>query len=428
MHMAGIEVLLDVVFNHTAEGGEQGPLLSLRGLDDAAYYARDGEGRIFDSTGCGNTIAAWQPAALRLIMDSLRYWVKEMHVDGFRFDLATTLGRGPNGFDAQGTFFAALAQDPVLAGVKLIAEPWDVGQMDSYQVGYFPKPWRELNGKYRDALRRFWRSDVGMVPEFAKRLCGSEDLYGRAHRGPLASVNFLTSHDGFTLADLVTYESKYNLANAENNQDGDDNNHSASYAGDGLIDEAEVRVMRERVRRSFMASLLCSVGVPFLTMGDERGRSQMGNNNAYCQDNDLSWMDWSATPEKARFTAFVAKLVALRQSRSELRRVNFFDGKVDPATRIQDVLWLTETGEVMQRDEWHDRHRYTFGAVIEGNLCVLFNNGYEACEMTLPKGMWALVFDTGAKTEGENALTIQGGGDGAALYRVESRAMVLLSK
>ena len=427
-HAAGIEVILDVVYNHTAEGDERGPMLNLRGLDNVGYYRHDYDGQklyYLNYTGCGNAVASQEPAALRLILDSMRYWVQEMHVDGFRFDLAVTTGRGRMGFHDNSAFFAALRQDPVLSHTKLIAEPWDLGP-NGYQVGGFPEPWRELNGKYRDTVRKFWLGDAGMVPEFAKRFCGSEDIYGWRPRPATTSINFLTSHDGFTLRDLVSYQDKHNEANGEDNRDGDNSNHSLNYGVEGATDDPEINALRLRHRRSLMATMFCSVGVPFLTAGDELGRTQQGNNNGYCQDNELSWLAWANADDEG-FQAFVAKLASFRRQHDAIARAAFYKGKVD-AFGERDIVWLNGTGGIMSRDEWHDPKRHNFGAMVrtqDGALLLLFNNDpHQACEFVLPdveQGTWWLVFDT-ASAEG----FAEEGTTAAGSYAVQSRALVCL--
>lgn len=403
LHAAGLEVILDVVYNHTAEGDENGPSLLFRGLDNQAFYRfikKDGALYYHNMTGCGNSVASHTAPALRLILDSLRYWVEEMHVDGFRFDLAVTVGRGPGGgYQRDSAFFTALAQDPVLARVKLIAEPWDVGEMDSYQLGNFPAPWRELNGRFRDTTRRYWRGDDGSTASFAKRLCGSEDIFGWDRRPPTASVNFITSHDGFTLRDLVSYQHKHNEANGEDNRDGDADNHSTNGGAEGETDDAEVLARRERLARSLLASLLCAQGVPFLTAGDERWRTQGGNNNAYCQDNEISWVDWRAEATAARMTEFTRALLAFRREHATLRRPGFFDGRVRPESGLRDVTWLDGTGGLLDHDEWHEPGRERFGMLIDGErtLLLLFNRGRNAQSFVLPgaeDAVWKRVFDT----------------------------------
>ncbi|NBO46783.1 MAG: glycogen debranching enzyme GlgX, partial [Actinobacteria bacterium] len=313
LHRAGIEIILDVVYNHTAEGDEKGPLLNLRGLDNAGYYLLGQDAHTVNYTGCGNTVNAASPIALRLIMDSMRYWVEQMHVDGFRFDLGATLGRRGEVFDAAAPFFQAVAQDPVLRKIKLIAEPWDTGP-NGYQVGGFPKPWHELNGRYRDKVRRYWAGDATATAAFAKRLCGSQDIFAPSGRSPLSSINLLTSHDGFTLRDLWSYNHKHNEQNGEQNRDGDDNNHSWNCGIEGETPDVAVNALRRRLARSALATLFCSLGVPFLTMGDERWRTQGGNNNAYCQDNEVSWLDWAPADESTAMRSFVTQLLRFRRA------------------------------------------------------------------------------------------------------------------
>lgn len=401
LHAAGIEVILDVVYNHTAEGDERGPTVMLRGFDDRLYYRHtfDEHGANYiNITGCGNAVDSASRSGLSLVMDSLRYWVTEMHVDGFRFDLAVTVGRDQHdNFDANSQFFAALMQDPVLSQVKLIAEPWDIFRMDSYQVGGFPEPWRELNGKYRDTVRRFWAGDEGTTAEFAKRVCGSQDIFGWNQRPALSSINFLTSHDGFTLADLVSYAGKHNEANGEENRDGDNANHSVNCGVEGPTKDLRVLQMRARLRKSLMATLFTSIGVPFINAGDERGRSQKGNNNAYCQDNELSWMDWGTCDEE--MLAFTKRVIALRKETPTLSRTRFFDGVMNSATGLADVLWLEGNNTLLCHEEWHDPKRTMFGAVLDGKppLLLIFNRGDKPMSFQLPgsaKTVWSLIFDT----------------------------------
>jgi isoamylase len=401
LHAAGIEVILDVVYNHTAEGDERGPTLLFRGLDDREYYRHtfeeSGAGYL-NITGCGNAVDSSTSAGLRLILDSLRYWVTEMHVDGFRFDLAVTVARDhQDNFDTHSQFLSAIAQDPVLSQVKLIAEPWDIFRSDSYQVGGFPEPWRELNGKYRDAVRKFWAGDEGSTAEFAKRLCGSQDVFGWNQRPALSSVNFLTSHDGFTLMDLVSYAGKHNEANGEDNRDGDNSNHSVNGGVEGPTKDPRVNKLRARLRRSLMASLMTSIGVPFINAGDERGRTQKGNNNAYCQDNDLSWMDWAHCDEE--MLDFTRRIIALRKELPSLRRTQYLDGEINPTTDLADVTWLEGNATRLCHEEWHDPHRAFFGALLDGSppLLLLFNRGDLPQNFLMPGSLatlWSLVFDT----------------------------------
>ncbi|MBN8417869.1 MAG: glycogen debranching protein GlgX [Verrucomicrobia bacterium] len=405
LHAAGIEVILDVVYNHTAEGNEYGPSLMFRGLDDHSYYRHQfGENGAdyVNVTGCGNSVDSASQPALRLILDSLRYWVTEMHVDGFRFDLAVTVARDEkDGFNRQSPFLSAIAQDPVLSQVKLIAEAWDISRMDSYQVGNFPEPWRELNGKYRDTVRSWWRGDSGATAEFAKRFCGSQDVFGWNQRPPLASINFLTSHDGFTLQDLVSYAEKHNEANNEDNRDGDSNNHSTNCGVEGPTTDPLVLQMRARLRRGLIATMMCSLGVPFLTAGDERGRTQRGNNNAYCQDSDISWLDWHDCDEE--MLAFTRQMTGFRRSHELFRRSSYFDGKLNPATGLRDVIWLESDGTLLHHEEWHQDTRRCFGALLgpasesSTPLLLLFSNSAEPQPFVLPgdaAARWSLVFDT----------------------------------
>ena len=345
LHAAGLEVILDVVYNHTAEGNQLGPTLSLKGIDNSSYYRLVGDDPRYymDFTGCGNTLNMRCPQVLQLIMDSLRYWVNEMHVDGFRFDLASALARELFDVDRLASFFDIIHQDPILSQVKLIAEPWDLGQ-GGYQVGNFPVLWTEWNGKYRDTVRRFWRGDGGTVSELATRLSGSNDLYAHSGRKPYASINFVTAHDGFTLNDLVSYNDKHNDANLEDNRDGENNNLSYNHGVEGPTDDPAIAELRRRQMRNFMATLLLSQGVPMISHGDELARSQQGNNNAYCQDNELTWIDWTPTPEKEAFCQFVAQLVHLRVSQPVLRRRRYFQGRSIRGGEVQDVAWLAPDG------------------------------------------------------------------------------------
>lgn len=366
LHSAGLEVILDVVYNHTAEGNHLGPTLSFKGIDNAAYYRLADDPRYHaDFTGTGNTLDLTHPRALQLVMDSLRYWVREMRVDGFRFDLATTLGRKHDGFDPRGSFFDAILQDPVLARTKLIAEPWDVGP-GGYQVGGFPFPFSEWNGKYRDEVRAYWKGEGGLVGELASRLTGSSDLYAAASRGPRASVNFVTSHDGFTLRDLVSYDEKHNSENGENGQDGDDDNKSYNHGVEGETSDEEVLALRARQQRNFLATLLLSQGVPMLLHGDEMGRTQHGNNNAYCQDNEISWLDWDLSEEQQKLLEFVQSIIKIRQKHPVFRRRRFFVGRRLESAGVKDVVWLSPEGEEMSVEEWETGYSRSLGLFISG--------------------------------------------------------------
>ncbi len=418
LHSAGIEVIVDVVYNHTCEGSELGPTLSLRGIDNAAYYMLADDPRYYaDYTGCGNTVNLDHPRVLQMVMDSLRYWVEEMHVDGFRFDLASALARERGEVQHLGGFFDVIRQDPVLNRVKLIAEPWDLGQ-DGYQVGNFPPGWAEWNDRYRDGMRAYWKGDGGLIGEFARRLTGSSDLYGRSGKKPHASINFVTAHDGFTLHDLVSYNDKHNEANGEDNRDGHDHNRSWNCGAEGPTDDPQVNALRERQKRNFIATLLLSQGVPMLVAGDEMGRTQQGNNNAYCQDNEISWLDWSPTPEREALTGFVRKMLALRRTHPTFRRRDFFAGRPLHGGELKDVLWLKPDGQEMSSEEWeHEFARclgmYLSGAAIDDvgrhgrpieddDFLVLFNAGEGEVAFTMPAiegEPWQAVVDTAVAGE-----------------------------
>ncbi|HEY3881583.1 MAG TPA: glycogen debranching protein GlgX [Trebonia sp.] len=362
LHRADLEVILDVVYNHTAEGNQNGPTLSFRGFDNAMYYrlVPGDESAYYDTTGTGNSIDAGNPFALRLIMDSLRYWVSEMHVDGFRFDLAATLGReGDNHFDRYAAFFEMAAQDPVVSTAKLIAEPWDVGQADSYDLGRFPPQWREWNGRYRDLMRDFWRSRDTGVAEFATRFAGSSDLYGSARRGPTASVNLITTHDGFTLRDLVTYDGKHNEANGESNRDGTDDNRSWNCGAEGPTDDQDISALRGRQARAMLSTLLLSFGLPMLLGGDEIGRTQGGNNNAYCQDNEISWFDWETADNGLR--DYVKRLLALRREHPVFRRKKFLAG-----AEAAELSWFSYAGTPVTHEQWADPTMHTIAVYLDG--------------------------------------------------------------
>jgi glycogen operon protein len=402
-HEAGIEVLLDVVYNHTAEGSQEGPTLSFRGIDNAAYYRLAADRRYYDdATGTGNSLNVDHPRVLQMVMDSLRYWVDEMHVDGFRFDLTTVLGRGPNGFDSGAGFFKAVRQDPTLAAVKLIAEPWDVGN-GGYQVGNFPPGWSEWNDKFRDAVRHFWQGTDGMVPELASRLTGSSELFNHGGRHVRSSVNFVTAHDGFTLADLVSYNQKHNEANGEENRDGSDNNNSWNCGVEGPTDDPATRALRARQQRNLLATTLLSQGVPMLLAGDELGKTQHGNNNAYCQDSPLTWIDWSS-PSDPALHDFAVALIHLRRTCKALRRERFFTGTQSPNRARKDVTWLRPDGGEMSEADWHDGGRRVVGLLFgdderepEDRSYLLYLNAHDA-ELTIalpprPSG-WELLVDT----------------------------------
>ncbi|MBK9622610.1 MAG: isoamylase [Cyanobacteriota bacterium erpe_2018_sw_39hr_WHONDRS-SW48-000098_B_bin.30] len=374
LHAAGIEVILDVVYNHTAEGNQLGPTLVFRGVDNTSYYRCGGEDTsryYIDTTGCGNTLNMTHPRVLQLIMDSLRYWVLEMHVDGFRFDLASALARELYEVDKLSSFFDIIQQDPVISQVKLIAEPWDLGE-GGYQVGNFPVLWTEWNGQYRDTMRAFFKGDQGLLGQMTTRLAGSSDLYAHSGRSPHASINFVTCHDGFTMRDLVSYNQKHNLLNLEDNRDGESNNHSWNCGVEGETDNPKVNALRMRQRRNLMAILMLSLGVPMISGGDEMGRTQKGNNNAYCQDNEISWTNWDLTSEEEDFLHFVQKLAAIRHSQPVLRRRKFFKGQVLEAiqeghNQIKDIVWLNPDGTEMNEKDWTDTKRLNFGVLFEGS-------------------------------------------------------------
>ena len=413
LHSAGIEVILDVVYNHSCEGNEWGPTLSLRGIDNAAYYRlADSRRHYADFTGCGNTINLEHPRALQMVMDSLRYWVEEMHVDGFRFDLAPALARERGQVDHLGGFFDVIRQDPTLNRVKLIAEPWDLGQ-DGYQVGNFPPGWAEWNDRYRDGMRAYWKGDGGVLGEFARRLTGSSDLYGRAGKRPHASINFITAHDGFTLHDLVSYNDKHNEANGEDNRDGHNHNLSWNCGTEGPTEDPEVNALRERQKRNLLATLLLSQGVPMLSAGDELGRTQHGNNNAYCQDNEISWLDWTLTPQNTALLAFVRRVVALRRGHPTFRRRDFFAGRPLHGGLLKDLLWLKPDAQEMQPAEWDQEFARCLGMLLAGaqiadvdpqgrpvrddDMLLLFNAHHEDVAFQLPAlegEAWEPVLDT----------------------------------
>jgi glycogen operon protein len=368
LHSAGLEVILDVVYNHTAEGNQLGPTLSLRGVDNATYYRLVPEDKRYylDFTGCGNTLNMQSPQVLQLIMDSLRYWVLETHVDGFRFDLASALARELYEVDRLGAFFDIIHQDPVLSQVKLIAEPWDLGA-GGYQVGNFPVHWTEWNGRYRDAMRAFWKGDDRGVAEVATRIAGSNDLYEQSGRRPYASINFITAHDGFTLHDLVSYNEKHNEANGEENNDGENNNLSWNCGAEGATSDAAVLQLREQQKRNLMASLLLSLGVPMVSGGDEMGRTQNGNNNAYCQDHELSWTHWDLTLAQQQFLAFTRRLVRFRRSQPVLMRRKYFQGRAIRGVDVKDIYWLDPSGKEMTDEAWNSPSTPSLGVLMVGD-------------------------------------------------------------
>jgi len=403
LHEAGLEVILDVVFNHTAEGNETGPTLSLRGIDNAVYYRLLAQDRRFyeNVTGCGNTVNCEHPQVRALIVDCLKYWVEEMHVDGFRFDLASVLARDGRGFNEHSALFSAVRAEPSLAYVKLIAEPWDVG-WGGYQLGRFPEGWSEWNDRYRDAMRAFWRRDAGKIGEFVERFAGSSDVFRHNGRKPTAGVNFLTAHDGFTLNDLVSYNERHNEANLENNSDGMSNNISWNCGVEGPTDDAAVRELRRRQMRNMLATLFFSQGVPMLQAGDEFARSQRGNNNAYCQDNEISWVDWRLRDANPDLLQFVQRLAQLRRDHAEFRRDTFLKGSASRAG-VKDVIWLHAGGTEMGQEDWQRREFRTLGVWFAkreaaGWLLLLLNAGDCAQEFCLPAtvvdGAWQCRFDT----------------------------------
>ncbi|HEY0873739.1 MAG TPA: glycogen debranching protein GlgX, partial [Vicinamibacterales bacterium] len=415
LHAAGLEVILDVVYNHTAEGNHLGPTLSLRGIDNTSYYRLlPDQPRFYqDFTGCGNTLNMRSPRVLQLIMDSLRYWVLEMHVDGFRFDLASALARELHAVDKLGAFFDIIHQDPVLSQVKLIAEPWDLGE-GGYQVGNFPTKWTEWNGKYRDTVRRFWRGDAGVVSELATRLSGSSDLYEQSGRRPYASINFVAAHDGFTLADLVSYNEKHNEANGEDNRDGENHNLSWNCGVEGPTTDRRVLDLRARQRRNLMATLMMSIGVPMISGGDEVGRTQHGNNNAYCQDNETSWTHWDLSPEAREFLEFTRRLIRIWKENPVLRRRKFLQGRRIRGIDAADIFWLDPDGHEMTDETWNSPGVRALGMQLNGDaideadergqrvigdtLLVLFNSGDDAQPFTLPPSTdarrWEVLIDT----------------------------------
>ncbi|HEX8686772.1 MAG TPA: glycogen debranching protein GlgX, partial [Pyrinomonadaceae bacterium] len=442
-HDAGIEVILDVVYNHTGEGNHLGPTLSFRGIDNVAYYRLvHSQPRYYmDFTGCGNTLNMVHPRALQLIMDSLRYWVEEMHVDGFRFDLASALARELHDVDRLGSFFDVIHQDPVLSQVKLIAEPWDLGE-GGYQVGNFPVLWAEWNGVYRDNVRSFWRGDPGQLDDLAFRLTGSSDLYERSGRRPYASINFVTAHDGFTLRDLVSYNEKHNEANQEGNRDGHGHNISWNCGVEGPSEDPEVNALRARQQRNFLATLLLSQGVPMLVAGDESGRTQEGNNNAWCQDNEISWVRWELDEQGRDLLEFTRQLIKIFHRHPVLRRRKFFQGRPVRGAEIKDISWFRPDGQEMTDDDWRNEQARSLAVRLAGDsidevdergrrvtddtLLLLLNAHHRGASFTLPAhhagDSWEQMLDT-RESFGRRRTrrSVRGGGT----YRVEARSLAL---
>ncbi|MER5857145.1 glycogen debranching protein GlgX [Streptomyces sp900105245] len=447
LHAAGLEVILDVVYNHTAEGNEMGPTLSFRGIDNASYYRLvDGDwAHYYDTTGTGNSLLMRHPYVLQLIMDSLRYWVTEMHVDGFRFDLAATLARQFHEVDRLSAFFDLIQQDPVISRVKLIAEPWDVGE-GGYQVGNFPPLWSEWNGKYRDAVRDFWRAEPGSLGEFASRLTGSSDIYQHSRRRPRASVNFVTAHDGFTLRDLVSYNDKHNEDNGEDNRDGENHNRSWNCGAEGDTDDPAVLELRARQQRNLLATLLLSQGIPMLCHGDELGRTQGGNNNAYCQDNEISWVDWELTEEQGSLVEFTRRLIGLRAAHPVLRRRRFFRGET--ATKAEqplpDLMWMRPDAREMTDRDWQRGDAHSVGVFLNGDAIaerdpygrrmtddsfLLLVNGYwEPVDFRLPGNAFGERWTTLIDTADPDGVPDERERKAATKLRVEARSLILLSR
>jgi glycogen operon protein len=444
LHSAGIEVILDVVYNHTAEGNQMGPTLSFRGIDNSVYYRLmpDDPRYYMDYTGTGNTLNMRHPRVLQLIMDSLRYWVLEMHVDGFRFDLAATLARELHEVDRLGAFLDIIHQDPILSQVKLIAEPWDLGE-GGYQVGKFPVGWAEWNDRYRDAVRSYWKGDGGLIGELAYRITGSSDLYARSGRSPYASINFVTAHDGFTLNDLVSYNGKHNEANGEENRDGTDNNRSWNCGVEGPTDDPAVNALRARQKRNFLATLLLSQGVPMILAGDAIGHTQNGNNNAYCQDNEISWINWALKPEEQNLLSFAQFMIALRKNHPIFHRRNFFQGRAIKGAGIKDIQWLRPDGQEMTDEEWKQDSARCLGMFLAGgalgevderaqpvkdeSFLVLMNAHHETIPFVLPTlaqgEVWLALVDTSCEPTGSPGCRH----DAESTYSIEARSLVVLT-
>jgi isoamylase len=440
LHAAGIEIILDVVYNHTGELGPDGPILAFRGLDNPGYYRLDpnDRSRYVDYTGCGNTLDVRIPSVLQLVMDSLRYWVTEMHVDGFRFDLASALARSLHDVDKLSSFFDTIHQDPVISQVKLIAEPWDIGD-GGYQVGEFPPLWTEWNGKYRDTVREFWSSGNGGVRDLAYRLTGSSDLYGDDGRLPFASINFVTAHDGFTLRDLASYERKHNEANGENNRDGTDDNRSINFGVEGETDDPAINSMRLRQVRGLLSTLLLSTGVPMLVAGDERGRTQRGNNNAYCQDNEISWVDWTQDEWAEDLQALTRRLIARRKASPVLRQRVFFEGRpVEGGDGCKDLAWFGQSGRELDDSQWFDpklrtigmyldgrglRHRGPRGeVVVDESYLLLLHSGDDGVDFNVPGAPWAATYEVVLDT------TELGGNEGSSSFLEGGETITLAAR
>jgi isoamylase len=443
LHSAGLEVILDVVYNHTAEGNQMGPTLSFKGIDNSVYYRLTSENPRYykDYTGTGNTMNMQHPRVLQLIMDSLRYWVLEMRVDGFRFDLAATLARELHEVNRLGAFLDIIHQDPVLSQVKLIAEPWDLGE-GGYQVGNFPVGWAEWNDRYRDTVRSFWKGDGGVLGDLAYRITGSSDLYAHSGRRPYASVNFVTAHDGFTLEDLVSYNEKHNEVNGENNRDGNNDNRSWNCGVEGPSDDPAIQALRAKQKRNLLASLLLSQGVPMMLAGDEIGHTQKGNNNAYCQDNELSWLSWNLLPQDRELLLFAQRIINLRKRHPVFRRRHFFQGRPIKGADVKDVLWLRPDGGEMTEEEWRNSSVHSLGMFLSGqgldetdergrkvsdtDFLVLLNPHHQDVAFTLPAfrptSRWMAWMDTSR----ENGLRPAATHDSAATYPLQARSLVVL--
>ncbi|MDB5799255.1 MAG: treX [Rhodocyclales bacterium] len=441
-HAHGLGVNLDVVYNHTPEGNELGPTLSFKGIDNASYYRLlpDDKRHYINDTGTGNTVNLSSPRVLQMVMDSLRYWVTEMKIDGFRFDLATILAREDHGFDEGGGFLDSCRQDPVLASVKLIAEPWDCGP-GGYQVGGFPPGWAEWNDRFRDTVRAFWKGDEGQVPELVTRLTASSDRFNKRGRRPWASVNFITAHDGFTLNDIVTYNDKHNEANGEDNRDGHSDNRTWNFGVEGPTDDPEITEQRERQKRNFLATLLLAQGTPMLLAGDEFGRSQQGNNNAYCQDNEISWVNWDAIDDNGKsLAAFVRKLLYLREALPVLRRGRFLSGEYNEALDVHEMRWLSPAGDDLTQEQWDDANMRCFGMVLDGRaqvsgirktgadatLLMVFNAYHDVVDFTLPDipgdTVWINLIDTNQPARSELPQFVTGD-----VYQVTGRSFLLFA-